>query len=244
MSFYFVFAGHGDVADGRGFVELSDGPFTSDDLDVLLARVGARESHVILDSCNSFFVISPRKPGGRRFATPSDAAESLARRHPGVGVFLSTSAEAQVYEWSELQSGIFSHAVRSGLAGAADADGDSRVSYQELAAFVDIAAAGIRNPGYRPKVFARGPAGDGNRTLVDLNARNLAVLAIDDPGAVRLRVRDTDGLRWVDLYKEEGASIELRLPHPLAQRMEVERLRLIGKEASVEARYRAPLLPA
>jgi len=41
-----------------------------------------------------------------------------------VGVFLSTSAESEVFGWSELQSGVFSHAVRSGLMGAADANHD------------------------------------------------------------------------------------------------------------------------
>src|SRR5262249_25541258 len=133
--FYFVYAGHGDVDRGRGFLELRDGAFTSDDLERLLKRVAATRSHVILDSCNSFFVINSRKPGGTRFATPEDATRSLSARLPNVGVFLSTSAEAEVFEWSELQSGIFSHAVRSGLAGAADANGDGVVSYQELAAF-------------------------------------------------------------------------------------------------------------
>jgi len=140
IGFYFVFAGHGDVDGGRGFLELSDGAFTADDLDALLRRIGADEAHVILDSCNSFFVLNPRKPGGRRFATPHDAAERLARQLPNVGVFLSTSAEAEVFEWSELQSGVFSHTVRSGLMGAADANHDGRVSYEELAAFVATAA--------------------------------------------------------------------------------------------------------
>jgi hypothetical protein len=93
VRFYFAFAGHGDVDKGRGFLELIDGPFTSDDLDALLRRIGASEAHVILDSCNSFFVVNPRRPGGRRFGTPRDAAENLARRLPNVGVFLSTSAE-------------------------------------------------------------------------------------------------------------------------------------------------------
>lgn len=66
-------------------------------------------------------------------------------------MFVSTSAEAEVYEWSELQSGVFSHAVRSGLAGAAGADGDGAVSYDELRAFVDTATSEIRNAAFRPR---------------------------------------------------------------------------------------------
>jgi hypothetical protein len=241
VGFYFVFAGHGDVDEGRGFLELADGAFTADDLDALLRRIGADEAHVILDSCNSFFVVNPRKPGGRRFATPRDAAEKLARQLPNVGVFLSTSAEAEVFEWSELQSGVFSHTVRSGLMGAADANHDGRVSYEELAAFVSTAAAEIKNPLYRPKVFARGPNGDDDRTLFDLSQTHALTLTVDQSSSLRLAVRDRDGLRWLDAHKEAGQVLELRLPAGLAGHMEVERLISRGW-ASWQGR--SPLPPA
>ena len=241
VDFYFVFAGHGDVDEGRGFLELADGAFTADNLDALLRRIGADEAHVILDSCNSFFVVNPRKPGGRRFATPRDAAEKLSRQLPNVGVFLSTSAEAEVFEWSELQSGVFSHAVRSGLMGAADANHDGRVSYEELAAFVATAAAEIKNPLYRPKVFARGPNGDDARTLFDLSRTNALTVSVDQNASMRLAVRDRDGLRWLDAHKEAGQVLDLRLPAALAGHMEVERLKVDGTAAgTVEARYRLP----
>ena len=241
VDFYFVFAGHGDVDDGRGFLELADSAFTADDLDALLRRIGADEAHVILDSCNSFFVVNPRKPGGRRFATPRDAADKLSRRLPNVGVFLSTSAESEVFEWSELQSGVFSHSVRSGLMGAADANHDGRVSYEELAAFVATAAAEIKNPLYRPKVFARGPNGDGERTLFDLSRTHTLTVTIDQVASMRLAVRDRDGLRWLDAHKEAGQVLDLRLPAALAGHMEVERLKVDGTAAgTVEARYRLP----
>ncbi len=241
VGFYFVFAGHGDVDEGRGFLELADGAFTADDLDALLRRIGADESHVILDSCNSFFVVNPRKPGGRRFATPRDAAEKLAHRLPNVGVFLSTSAEAEVFEWSELQSGVFSHAVRSGLMGAADANRDGRVSYEELAAFVATAAAEIKNPLYRPKVFARGPNGDDERTLFDLARTHTLTLTVDEGADTRLAVRDRDGLRWLDAHKEAGQVLDLHLPWAFAGHMEVDRLSVDGPVAgSVLARYEVP----
>ncbi|MGC4119761.1 MAG: caspase family protein [Myxococcales bacterium] len=239
VRFYFVFAGHGDVDEGRGFLELADGPFRSGDLDQLLARVAATEAHVILDSCNSFFVVNPRRPGGRRLATPRDAAESLSRRLPNVGVFLSTSAEAEVFEWSELQSGVFSHAVRSGLLGAADANGDGKVSYQELAAFVETAAARLKNPAYRPKIFARGPGGDDARTLFALPADRAVVLRVGDGAGLRLTVRGPAGLRWLDANVEAGATLELRLPRSLAASLEVERLRPDGSR-SVEERLSLP----
>jgi hypothetical protein len=241
VRFYFAFAGHGDVDKGRGFLELIDGPFTSDDLDALLRRIGASEAHVILDSCNSFFVVNPRRPGGRRFGTPRDAAENLARRLPNVGVFLSTSAEAEVYEWSELQSGVFSHAVRSGLMGAADARHNGRITYQELAAFVDTASAEIKNPLFRPRVFARGPNGDNDRVILDVSTPPQVLLKVAEPEAVRLVARDADGLRWLDAHKEPGETLELRLPRSLASRLEVERLKTAGPDAgAVEATYTVP----
>jgi hypothetical protein len=218
---YFVFAGHGDVDHGRGFLELRDGRITSEDLEGILHDIGATQTHVILDSCNSFFVLSPRKPGGRQIEVTEQAAQSLSARLPTVGVMLSTSAEAEVFEWSELQSGIFSHAVRSGLAGAADANGDGTISYDELRAFVDIASARIKNPLYRPKVFAHAPGGNGATAIFDgvgATARRIAVAA----GPSRLTVRDPSELPWIDINLEPGAATTLLLPTAWAEGATVE----------------------
>ncbi|MFP2910800.1 hypothetical protein ACLESD_38340 [Pyxidicoccus sp. 3LFB2] len=224
VDFYFVFAGHGDVDQGRGFLELADRPFHAEDLQALLRQVDATRAHVILDSCNSFFVVSPRKAGGRRYATPADMTEHLARRLPAVGVLLSTSAEAEVYEWSELQSGVFSHVVRAGLMGAADADADGRVTYAELEAFASIAAQEIPNPLFRPRIFALGPGRSTQAALVDLRTvRSAVTLKVDAAPSVRLTLRDSQGLRWVDLHKEAGVPLALRLPPGMARGLEVER---------------------
>jgi len=127
--FYFVFAGHGHVKRGKGYLELQDGALGPDELErEVLGRVKAELVHLVLDSCNSFFVINPRKPGGRRWATPRDMTRGFSKRFPHVGVVLSTSAAGEVYEWSEIQSGIFSHEVRSGLSGVADINRDGRVT--------------------------------------------------------------------------------------------------------------------
>ncbi|MGD0676319.1 MAG: hypothetical protein ABSC94_12945 [Polyangiaceae bacterium] len=211
VDFYFVFAGHGDVDHGRGFLELRDGRLTSDDIESILKTIPATREHVILDSCNSFFVLNPRRPGGRQLAVTEEAARSLSDRLPNVGVLLSTSAEAEVFEWSELQSGIFSHEVRSGLFGAADANGDGRVSYAEIRAFVDVASARIDNPLYRPRLFARGPNGNGDEPILDLSEARAARIEVDGREQ-RLTVRDAQELPWIDLHKEAGATLTLRLP--------------------------------
>jgi hypothetical protein len=116
-------------------------------------------------------------------------------------VFVSTSAEAQVWEWDQLQGGVFSHAVRSGLRGAADANADARVTYAELLAFVDVAASGLVDSVYAPRVHARAPRGDD--VLVDLGPTPRVPLEAETPGA-RLTLRDDSGGIVVDVRAEAG----------------------------------------
>lgn len=222
VDFYFTFAGHGDVDQGKGFLELRDGRFTADDVEAMLKSIPSTRSHVILDSCNSFFVLNARKPGGQRLTVTAEAAKSLSDRLPNVGVFLSTSAEAEVFEWSELQSGIFSHAVRSGLLGGADANGDGDVSYDELRGFIEVASQKVKNPLYRPHVFAQGPRGEGNTPLFPVQRASGARLELDEKSHIRLTVRDENALPWIDVHKEQGAKATLRIPTAWAARATVE----------------------
>lgn len=138
---------------------------------------------------------------------------ALRDRLPKVGVFLSTSADGEVFEWSELGAGIFSHAVRSGLAGAADANGDGRVTYAELRAFVEVATREVKNPRYRPTVFARGPAGDDQSALFVPRASSTRKLVIEGP--MRTTLRDANDIPWIDAHVESGARVELVLPPAL-----------------------------
>jgi hypothetical protein len=210
---YFVFAGHGDVDAGMGFLELADARFTASDLEGWLRAIPFTRAHVILDSCNSFFMIGERKPGGHYYATYEDAARSLSTRLPNVGVFLSTSAEGESFEWSEIQSGIFSHVVRSGLLGAADADGDGRVSYLELAAFVATATADVKNPNMRPHVFARGPGGRDGEAILDERGRTGArSFRLTDAAPMRVRLRDRESVPILDANEEGGTPLVLTLP--------------------------------
>ncbi len=220
---YFVFAGHGDVERGEGFVELEDGRLSSSALSALLAKAGPDEVNVVLDSCNAFYVLSPRKPGGKVFPTPADATEALAKQLPSVGVLLATSAEAEVYEWSELQSGIFSYLVRSGLLGAADANVDGELSFEELASFATNAAGSLVNPALRPRIFARGPTGDVRRTFATLRPAGPATLTHDGGEVVRVRLKDALGVRWADAHVA-GQALVLRLPSAVQVGGVVERL--------------------
>lgn len=236
---YFVFAGHGDVAHGQGFIEMADERFGSDDLKQWLTQIPFTRAHVILDSCNSFFMLGVRKPGGRHFVTAEDAAQAMASRLSNVGVFLSTSAEGEAYEWSEIQSGIFSHVVRSGLLGAADANGDGVVSYLELAAFVDTATTGVRNPNMRPHVFARGPGAANDAPIARVKATSsVRRFRLSDAEPLRIRVRDALGVPLLDAHTERAASLELALPQAWAEGASLERSNVRSVSASaLDARH-------
>lgn len=204
---YFVYAGHGDVDDGHGFVWLADGRFTRADLRALLAQ-GPRADrvHVIVDACKSYYLVAGRGPGGRRaphphpFATPARTAD--------VGYVLSTSSDAESHEWAALRAGVFSHEVRSALLGAADMNGDG-VDYAELSAFVATANEGIDQPGYRPRVYIRPPTDD-RRTIITPPPTGPR-LRIAPAAAGRLTIWDPRGLRHLDAHKSSGASLVLAL---------------------------------
>jgi hypothetical protein len=239
-AFYFVFAGHGDVAGGFGYLELEDaridGAFLEEQI---IDRIPADVDHVILDSCNSFFVLNPRRPGGRRWATPRDMSNGFAQRHPNVGAFLSTSAEAEVYEWSELESGIFSHEVRSGLSGAADADGDGVVTYGELAAFVERANERLPSDAVRPRVFQRGPGGATTAPLL-ASARIRGRVVTIGAGERRVWLRGESGQRLIDLHKEEPP-VRIVVPgDPQAPLMVVEQRQADAKARPALWEYEVP----
>lgn len=217
---YFVFAGHGDVEDGRGYLELEDARIDGNFLEQhLVTQNLADTKHLLLDSCNSFFVVNPRKPGGRRWATPKDMALGFSARHPEVGLFLSTNSESEVYEWSQLESGVFSHEVRSGISGGADVNGDGSTSYAELAGFVETANLGIEREALRPHLFYRGPRGDGNATLFPTGAMSGRRVRLSEEPA-RLWFKSETGARLLDVHKERGA-LTLILPSAMDHELSV-----------------------
>lgn len=200
-----VFAGHGDIAGGEGFLELEDGRLTATDLERLLASVPAARVHLVIDACNAYFMLHPRKPGAKTVARSVDGG--LLERHPHIGALLSTSAEALSWEWSEIQSGLFSHALRSGLRGGADLDRDGRVTYRELDGFLTIAHATLPD-GFKPRLFIRPP-----RAELDLPVAHLSrtrPLVLDT--ARRVALSDARGVRLFEGHFEAGAPLPLVLP--------------------------------
>ena len=208
--FYFVLVGHGDIgAGGEGYVSLLDAPFTRTDLfQHVLARSPATINHVVIDACNSYFMVHRRggeevDDGGpsRREAVQSFLAREDLGRYPNTGVLLSTSAEKESHEWSAYGAGVFSHQLRSALAGAADINGDGRIEYSEVEAFVAAANLRIDNPRARVEIFARPPTIDLARPIMDLTtSRFRHWLEVPAGEPLRMYLEDARGVRYLDAH--------------------------------------------
>jgi hypothetical protein len=225
---FFVYAGHGDVdATGQGYVNLQDSKLTRADLyREVIAPSKARFVHVIIDACKSYFMVNSR--GGKRWMDDrvdpsvdrSDEkvkaflAEEQLERYPRAGVIVATSGDQETHEWSRYQGGILSHELRSALSGAADVNGDGRIEYSELRAFLTAANAKVRNPEARVEVFSRPPAINRHRPLIDLRAanaeaRNARFLHFSPELAGRFHIEDDRGVRYADMNKQVGAAFDV-----------------------------------
>ncbi len=208
---YFVYAGHGSVDNGKGYITLEDGRLFGDDLlDRVVKPMGADHMHLIVDACHSYFLAYDRGAGGARRSAEGFSKMATLADGRKVGLILSTSSAAESHEWDAFQAGVFSHEVRSGLYGAADADQDGRITYRELAAFVDTANGAIPNQKYRPQLHARAPANDS--VLVDLRDVKAQVLEIDGGLAARYFVETESGVRLADFHNAPGVAVRLLRP--------------------------------
>ena len=216
---FFVYTGHGKRgAAGEGQITLWDQAFTRRDLyEQVLSRAPASVIHLVVDACDSYFFVNSR--GGLPVA-PS-AGETVKgyletrslERYPHVGALLSTTSEQESHEWSAISSGVFSHQVRSALAGAADVNADGRVEYSEVAAFIAAANHGIEDVRGRVNLWVSAPAANRNAPLTNLQRHSsLAYLLLPEPLEGRMWVEDARGIRRVELNKQSGRAALLALP--------------------------------
>lgn len=211
-AFYFVYAGHGNAINGKGYITLEDSRLTGKQLDEqIIEKVGADETHLIVDACHSFFLAYGRGPGGTRRAVRGFSRLDGFSADNNVGLLLSTSSSRESHEWEAFQAGVFSHEVRSGLYGAADADGDGRVSYKEIAAFVERANEAIPNERFRPRVYARPP--DGRATLLDINPALHRRLEVNGPEHGHYLLEDTRGVRLLDFHNAPEQRLRILRPN-------------------------------
>ncbi|MGO8992222.1 MAG: hypothetical protein ACLQVI_02765 [Polyangiaceae bacterium] len=218
---YVLYAGHGSVENGEGYITLEDMRITGGDLARMLAPIPASHIHVIADACASYLFAYGRGPGGERRPLRGFQDEPQLASDPRIGLLLSTSSARESHEWDAFQAGVFSHEVRSGLYGAADADGDGRVSYREIAAFVARANEAIPNDRFRPDVHIKPPAQ--SDTLLDIRRGLGRRLDVEGVQGAHYEVEDGRGVRLLDFHNATGQTVHLVRPPPTG-RVYVRRL--------------------
>jgi len=208
---YFVYAGHGNVRDGHGYITLEDARLDGAQLEAeVLTKINADQTHFIVDACYSYFLALGRGPGGQRHQVQGFSEFGGLATRDSVGLLFSTSSAKESHEWAGFQAGVFSHEVRSGLYGAADANGDGQVSYREMAAFIDRANASIANEKYRSEVFARPPRN--SEILMDLRNRMGARLDVRGARSDHYFLEDSRGIRFADFHNDDDQRAYLLRP--------------------------------
>ncbi len=216
---YFVFTGHGQRGQaGEGSISLLGESFTRSELyEQVLAKSEAAYLHLIVDACDSYFFVNSRGSlpvaKAQADAVLSYLDEKTLARYPNVGVVLSTNNQQESHEWSAISAGVFSHQVRSALAGAADVNGDGRVEYSELRAFVAAANSRIDDPRAQVRLFAQAPSRNRSVPLADLGRRSsFAYLMLPAELSGRYWVEDERGVRLAELHKERERALLLAVP--------------------------------
>ncbi|MCA9671161.1 MAG: caspase family protein [Myxococcales bacterium] len=212
---YLFYSGHGDVHHGEGYVQLRASRLTRSELLKLLRASRADENHVIVDACKSYYLVFERGPGGRRQRARGRFIPVATPVPANTGFLLSTSAAQDSHEWEAFQAGVFSHEVRSALRGAADLDGDGRISYEEVAAFIYTANRTLPNRRFRPQFFVRPQqraGGAARATLIDLKPLRGRRLVFAPRAWRHLYVEDAVGTRLADLHPGARARLAVIIP--------------------------------
>jgi hypothetical protein len=210
---YFVYTGHGNYdAEGRGYVHLKDGRFTTRDLyHHVIAPNQTRQVILIVDACNAALLVHSRGGTERRVAGPSTLR---LERYPNVGVILASSAVGEVHEWGRFLAGVFSHEVRSGLLGAADLNDDERITFGELASFVAAANERVTNPNIHLTPYIRPPLQQPNIAVIDLKEADFAArVRVDHSLSGRAHLVDEHLVRHADFHKSKEQAFWLALPN-------------------------------
>jgi hypothetical protein len=221
---YVIYAGHG--LPGRILLEPEGAPeaaITGHELRAAVAEVALRapglRTFLFLDACRSQSLFTVRGPDDELGPDLSAPAADLEQRAGAVaiGVLTAASSGKPAGEVRDLGAGYFSHVLASGLAGAADADGDDVVSFGELAAFVAFNTE--RLTGQRP--WFAPPGGNLAAPAIDLRGRG-ARLELSAAPAGRYLVAAASGRPiFAEAFKGQDRRLNLTLP---AGRYRVERV--------------------
>lgn len=218
------YSGHGDVGpDGQGYLTLDGARLTRHDLfAVMLSASPADHDHVLIDACRSEqFVVSRGRGEWKDDRTGDDFGKKVAealeksdlQSFPNLGIIVAHSADQQTHEWERFRGGVFSHQLLSGLRGGADLNGDGRIEYSELAAFVSAANHGVSDPRARLDVTVRPPPDDERHPVLEhADLAEGRVLILPSGDASRWVLEDGRGVRLADVKRSGEQPAWVRLP--------------------------------
>lgn len=198
----FYYSGHSD-ADGLilGRERLSYG-----ELKEHLAAIPAAVRVVVLDSCSSG-AFTRLKGGTMRAPLLVDASTDVK----GTAVITSSSVDETAQESDRLRGSFFTHALVTGLRGAADSSGDGRITLTEAYqyAFVNTLQRTERTSGgAQHAAFDIRLSGTGDLVLTDVR-RASSSLTLASGVAGRVFVRDAKGSLVAELLKDAALPVSL-----------------------------------
>lgn len=199
------YSGH---SDERGLTPYGEQVAWSE-LRALIGALPADMRLVILDSCASGAFV--RDKGGAHVEGFLDDRSNAVEGD----VFLtSASADESAQESDRLGGSFFTHHLVAGLRGAADADGDRRVTldeaydyaYRQTVAVTELSWAGAQHPTYAIDV-----TGQGDVVLTDLADRS-SVLVFDEGLSGEVSIRQVDGALISEVGKRGGQALTVAVP--------------------------------
>ena len=221
---YFAFSGHGAFdEDGHAYLSLLSGGLTKEMLFDALSALGAQYTHIFVDACYAEGVVGSKG----LFDNESDAehimltadgfqkllGEKAAIRLPGVGVVMAASEHQKTHEWSQLESGIFTHEVLSGLAGPADINSDGKIEYSELVAFIAAANRDVEEPKGHIQVVAKPPERLNHVAIVDLRNISSSSFLIGDFSIFdQFYIELQNGERYLDAHLGTASQSHIAVP--------------------------------
>lgn len=177
---FLTFSGHGSIGEaGEPYLSLRDGRLTRSRLhDEVLASLRDAQVHLIVDACHGGAVVGVRgafdhEQEAQTVALGPEQLASLVHnrslsRFDHVGALIATAADQRAHEWSHIESGVFTHQLASALLGAADVNGDLKVEYSEVEAFVAAANRDMEDPRARAQLVSQPPRRRAQQVLLDL----------------------------------------------------------------------------
>ncbi|MDR0516954.1 MAG: caspase family protein, partial [Fibromonadaceae bacterium] len=203
-----VFVYYSGHADDKG-LRLGSDIYSWAELRKSVSNINADVKVAVLDACGSG-AITRTKGGVSKPAFLQDASSEMKGY-----AFLTSSSENEASQESDrLKGSFFTHALVSGLRGAADMTGNGKVTLSEAYQFAfnetlqstQNTSAGSQHPNRDMNL-----AGTGDVVMTDLRETG-AVLTLDADLEGRFFIRDAQGNLFAELHKIRGRQIELGMP--------------------------------